>query len=201
MCLVDQRLGVLREANRTRLPKFNNAHGLPVHSKPDGSDWSDLQWLEAVVGKVGAYANVSKKFNRGDIGSTQFHRVAGYELADILTYLDLLAFRLELDLRNCATRGFAHRSWAFEMDRTGWLASVVEDLGALSGFLNGIDQRWQHQSLEAIVGCVLLALFRLANAIDVDLCEVCRCKFNIVSDRVDVDVFINDQWEIVSESV
>lgn len=93
----------LREANVKRLPTFKNAHGLPAHSEPDGSDWSDAQWLEAVVGEVGEYANIHKKYVRGDITRLDFLDRAERELADIVTYLDILAFRLGIDL-GIATR-------------------------------------------------------------------------------------------------
>ena len=88
----------LRAANRARLPLFKNKLGQPAHSKPDGSDWSDAQWLQAVVGEVGEYANLRKKYDRGDIGPATFLREAADELADIQTYLDILAFRLGIDL-------------------------------------------------------------------------------------------------------
>ncbi len=42
----------LRGGNKARLPQFKNKHGEPAHSKADGSDWSDAQWLQAVVGEL-----------------------------------------------------------------------------------------------------------------------------------------------------
>lgn len=88
----------LREANKARLPTFKNAKGEPAHSQPDGSDWSDAQWLQAVLGELGEYANLRKKYDRGDIGPGTFLSAAAKELADIQTYLDILAFRLGVDL-------------------------------------------------------------------------------------------------------
>lgn len=89
----------LREANIRRLPLFRNRHGDIAHSNPDGSDWSPAQWLQATVGELGEYANVRKKFERGDIEDEfQFRELAKRELADVATYLDLLAFRLGIDL-------------------------------------------------------------------------------------------------------
>jgi NTP pyrophosphatase (non-canonical NTP hydrolase) len=93
----------LRAANVARLPLFKNSQGLPAHSKPDGSDWSDAQWLGAVLGELGEYANLRKKYDRGDIGPVTFLDEAAKELADIQTYLDILAFRLGIDL-GAATR-------------------------------------------------------------------------------------------------
>lgn len=88
----------LRDANMSRLPLFKNKHGQPAHSKPDGSDWSPAQWLQAVVGELGEYANLRKKFDRGDIGVAEFLKEAADELADVQTYLDILAFQLGIDL-------------------------------------------------------------------------------------------------------
>jgi NTP pyrophosphatase (non-canonical NTP hydrolase) len=88
----------LRDANRARLPQFKNRHGEPAHSKADGSDWTPAQWLQAVVGELGEYANLRKKFERGDISLNEFVREAADELADVQTYLDLLALQLGIDL-------------------------------------------------------------------------------------------------------
>lgn len=88
----------LREANVARLPQFKNRKGEPAHSEPDGSDWSPAQWLQAVVGEVGEYANLRKKYERGDLSKEEFEIEASKELADIQIYLDLLAFRLGINL-------------------------------------------------------------------------------------------------------
>lgn len=89
---------ILREANLARLPLFKNKHGGLAHSKSDGSDWSPAQWLQAVVGELGEYANVRKKFDRGDLTEAEFKKMAAEELADVQTYLDILAFRLGINL-------------------------------------------------------------------------------------------------------
>lgn len=88
----------LRQANIRRLPEFKNSKGGPAHSEPDGSDWSPSQWLQAMVGEVGEYANIRKKFERGDITEEEFMVLAKKELADIQIYLDLLAFRLGINM-------------------------------------------------------------------------------------------------------
>lgn len=99
----------LREANIARLPEFKNKHGMPAHSEPDGSDWSPAQWLQAVVGELGEYANVRKKYERGDITEIEFLELAADELADTVIYLDILAFRLGIDLGR-ATMGKWNRT-------------------------------------------------------------------------------------------
>lgn len=88
----------LRNANVKRLPQFKNKHGNPAHSKDDGSDWIPAQWLQAVAGELGEYANIRKKFERGDIDADEFKNLAAEELADVITYLDILAFQLGIDL-------------------------------------------------------------------------------------------------------
>lgn len=89
---------VLRSANMKRLPTFRNKHGELAHSSLSGSDWSPAQWLQAVVGELGEYANLRKKFERGDIEEVEFKREAADELADVVTYLDILAFQLGVNL-------------------------------------------------------------------------------------------------------
>ena len=83
----------LRGANCARLPQFKNKHGELAHEMPDGSDWSPAQWLQAVVGELGEYANFRKKYERGDLSSGEFAELAAKELADVQTYLDILALR------------------------------------------------------------------------------------------------------------
>lgn len=88
----------LRAANIARMPQFKNPLGLPAHSEPDGSDWSLSDWLQAVLGELGEYANIAKKYLRGDISLEEFRQRGGRELADTVTYLDILAWRAGLDL-------------------------------------------------------------------------------------------------------
>jgi NTP pyrophosphatase (non-canonical NTP hydrolase) len=88
----------LRQANVARLPLFKNGKGEVAHSEPDGSDWSPAQWLQAVVGELGEYANLRKKYERGDIDEDEFLSEACDELADVVTYIDILAKQLDIDL-------------------------------------------------------------------------------------------------------
>lgn len=96
----------LRAANIARLPTFKNSLGEPAHSMPDGSDWSPAQWCQAVLGELGEYANIRKKFERGDITEAEFKQLAADELADVQTYLDLLAFRLGINLGDATLSKF-----------------------------------------------------------------------------------------------
>lgn len=88
----------LRAANMQRLPVFKNKHGELAHSKPDGSDWSPAQWFQALVGEIGEYANIRKKYERGDITLEEFKALAAKELADAQIYLDLVAACIHIDL-------------------------------------------------------------------------------------------------------
>src|SRR5262249_39001255 len=109
----------LRNANRARIPLFKNKQGQPAHTDPDGSDWKLTQWVNACAGELGELSelvllaamtkslgqlgNLAKKVERGDFPPTQeagdfLDREFRGELADVLIYLDILAFRLGIDL-------------------------------------------------------------------------------------------------------
>jgi NTP pyrophosphatase (non-canonical NTP hydrolase) len=88
----------LRTANKARLPLFKNAKGELAHSQPDGSDWCLAQWSNAVLGELGEAANLIKKVDRGDFTLDETRESIGKELADVQTYLDILAFRCGIDL-------------------------------------------------------------------------------------------------------
>lgn len=88
----------LRIANTSRLPEFKNAKGEPAHSERDGSDWSLGEWMNAVLGELGEAANLIKKVQRGDLSIEEARSSIADELADVVTYLDLLAFRAGVDL-------------------------------------------------------------------------------------------------------
>lgn len=96
--MIDLTFSALRRANLTRLPLFRNSRGEPAHATPDGSDWCLAQWCNAVTGEVGEAANLIKKIERGDLTLDEARPALARELADIMTYLDLLAFRAGVDL-------------------------------------------------------------------------------------------------------
>lgn len=88
----------LRAANIKRLPLFRDARGNICHSHPTGGDWSVSDWVEAVVGELGEFANLHKKVRRGDLTLEDAKLELGRELADIVIYLDILALQLDIDL-------------------------------------------------------------------------------------------------------
>ena len=88
----------LRGANLVRLPLFRNGKGETAHEKADGSDWSANDWAVAALGELGELANVLKKVRRGDMTLDEARQMLADELADTVIYLDLLAYRLNVDL-------------------------------------------------------------------------------------------------------
>jgi len=114
--------GTLRKANLTRLPLFRDAQGRVCHSKVDGSDWSPAQWLQAVMGELGEYANLRKKVERGDLTIDVARASLADELADVVTYLDILALQLGIDLGEAVTTKFNRVS-----NRVGAPVFIVAD--------------------------------------------------------------------------
>jgi len=96
----------LREANKQRLPQFKNRKGEPAHSKADGSDWALSAWSNAVCGELGEAANLIKKIERGDMTLDEARQELADELADVATYLDILAFRAGIDLGEAVKHKF-----------------------------------------------------------------------------------------------
>jgi NTP pyrophosphatase (non-canonical NTP hydrolase) len=79
---------------------------------PEGLEsWSPSDWLTAVTGELGELASLLKMRNRerdglpGNKFSPTDRQVAD-ELADVLTYLDLLAATLGVDLGRAAAQKF-----------------------------------------------------------------------------------------------
>ena len=97
----------LRSANVARIPRFRNKKGQICHNA-DGSDWTAADWLMAVTGELGELANLLKKIRRGDFTENDPGVVdeVAKELADVQTYLDILAFRCGIDLGDATTRKF-----------------------------------------------------------------------------------------------
>lgn len=104
----------LRLGNVARLPEFKNAQGLPAHSEPDGSDWKLSAWSNAVGGELGELAealvafghlaNRIKKIERGDLSLEEARAQLASEMGDVVTYVDLLAYRSGIDLGHAVAR-------------------------------------------------------------------------------------------------
>ena len=93
----------LRQANLDRAKVYRNAQGQLV-----SDEFTPAQWLQALVGEIGEYANFRKKFERGDFDDDPafFYAMAAKELADVQTYLDLLAASLDIDLGEATRNKF-----------------------------------------------------------------------------------------------
>jgi NTP pyrophosphatase (non-canonical NTP hydrolase) len=96
----------LRAANEQRLPQFKDAKGRQAHSQSDGSDWSPADWMTASVGELGELANIMKKVRRGDLTIDEARPEMAKELADVVTYLDILAKQLDIDLGEAVREKF-----------------------------------------------------------------------------------------------
>lgn len=105
-------LSILREASLKRLPQFRDRQGNIAHTHPQGKCWSPDRWMNAVTGEVGELAGELKKAARGDYGPDAQHAMnydvdampddvklkIANEMADVATYLDLLAIQFGIDL-------------------------------------------------------------------------------------------------------
>lgn len=95
----------LRRANLARNERWIPGKGV--------AGWSLTDWAVALAGEVGEACNMVKKLNRardGMVGNRvpDADLVAGLaeELADVVTYADLLAARLGVDLGEAVARKF-----------------------------------------------------------------------------------------------
>lgn len=91
----------LRIANVERFPQFRNNRGELV----DCASWTSADWMTALTGEVGELANFLKKLKRGDDVPHAPDHIAK-ELADIQVYLDILAWRLGVDLGEATRQKF-----------------------------------------------------------------------------------------------
>lgn len=87
----------LRAANVMRCQRW---HG------PESEPWNGADWSNAMCGEAGETANVVKKLRRGETGArndddptrAELLAALGAEIADTVTYLDLLAAHYDIDV-------------------------------------------------------------------------------------------------------
>lgn len=91
----------LRRANRERQPQFRNGRGALCH-KPRELTY----WVAALCGEVGEAANIVKKIERGDFTLDDGRKLLADELADVMTYLDLLAAEAGINLAQATREKF-----------------------------------------------------------------------------------------------
>lgn len=94
--------------------------------------WTPAHWMQATMGELGELANLLKKVDRGDFPFEPVKGEVAKELADVQTYLDILALKLGVDLGQATTDKFNEVS-----ERIG---SPVR-LGAESPITLPIDRR------------------------------------------------------------
>lgn len=118
------KFNTLRAANIVRLPRFKDAQGRRAHSQDDGSDWSLNDWMTAVTGEVGEAANLLKKVRRGDFTLAAVQSKIADELADVVIYLDILAYRCGINLGEAVMRKWNAKSRELdipiEIDAEDW---------------------------------------------------------------------------------
>jgi len=68
--------------------------------------WTHAHWMQALMGEVGELANFLKKVDRGDFPIESISSDIANEIADIQTYLDLLANHLNVDLGEATASKF-----------------------------------------------------------------------------------------------
>ncbi|KPW58693.1 MazG nucleotide pyrophosphohydrolase domain protein [Pseudomonas caricapapayae] len=69
-------------------------------------NWQPAHWMNALTGEVGECANIIKKVDRGDYSLESALPNIARELADIQCYLDILAFKLGIDLGDATISKF-----------------------------------------------------------------------------------------------
>lgn len=91
------RFSVLRSANVLRLEagKYELC-----------KTWTPAHWMQALTGELGELANILKKVDRGDFPVDTVQQDLANELADVQTYLDILAFKLGIDLGDATIHKF-----------------------------------------------------------------------------------------------
>jgi len=95
----------LRGGNLARLSHFKNRKGEFSHKKGLAT-WTIADWIVATVGELGEFANLYKKVTRGDLTFEEAKEELANELADVQTYLDLLAARCEINLGEATIKKF-----------------------------------------------------------------------------------------------
>lgn len=102
-----------REPQFTRLRAANVLRCVTIWHEL--GEWSPLEWAGSLAGEVGELCNEVKKLKRhdegrvgsgGDLTREERVRRIGHEMADVLTYLDLLAATLEIDLWQASVEKF-----------------------------------------------------------------------------------------------
>lgn len=69
-------------------------------------NWTPAHWMQATLGELGELANILKKVDRGDFTLESAKEDIANELADVQTYLDILAYKLGVNLGKATVEKF-----------------------------------------------------------------------------------------------
>jgi hypothetical protein len=196
--MMELTFSALQAATLQRLPHFKNRLGGKAHGKPDGSDWTPADWLLAMLGEVGEWAQLRIRYEAGDITREEYEREAPKELADIACYLAMLSSRA-LDVTTASPH-------ATDSSAARRVMHVAAGLGAFCNALKKANrgdlnaQALRMHAVPALAGarCELGQLLEVADMLlseipdrvttphpyGVDLGRAVGLKFNEVSDRI-----------------
>lgn len=194
----------LRKANVDRLPTFRNAKGVPYH-RPDGSDWTLGEWINALGGEVGEAQNIIKKVQRGDFTLDEVIRDLMDEVADVQTYLDIIAYRAGVQIfegqsfgeLRAATLKRYHAAKRTDQGSIGEMASrLLRWAGDLAFIADQVREgkmklKNVREQFSKHVHAMELELDTIAYACGIDLGAATAIKFNTVSVRVASPIFID----------
>lgn len=186
----------LRKANLTRLPLFKSSKGETVHQRSDGSDWSPADWFLALLGELGESAtiisdsiphvsktpaerfvrvlselgeaaNLLKKVRREDVTMNDVRDKLAKHISTAIVRLEHAAAEMEIDIETAGPR----------------LIEIADsDCPTIE------EVRPQLAKELADVQCYLDIT---ASVLGVDLGDATVEKFNEVSKKIGVDVYIN----------
>lgn len=201
--LTDFDFATLRRANIARLPQFRNSKGGPAHSEPDGSDWLLSAWSNATLSELGEAAEVLVGMRTASLTATLTQ--LAHEVSDVIIYLDIYAMRCGVTLspptedRMYSAFNFISRAYTPDgvLAPEIVLAAAQAALGKAGNLVKKIERgdtslEIAADELSALFTSGLCYLQLLADGMSLDLATAIVEKFNIVSERVGSDVFINE---------
>lgn len=101
----DLTFSALRKASLARAPVFSECH-----------DWAPNDWFTALAGEVGEAGNILKKIRRRDFTLDSARSALAKELADVMIYLDWLAWSCGIDIAEATIQKFNEVSDAKGVD-------------------------------------------------------------------------------------
>lgn len=197
-------LAVFRQANRLRIPQFKNAQGNAAHSQADGSDWSLGDWVTATLGELGEATNLLKKIRRGDYDLDYIRPELAKELADVITYLDILAMQINVDLTclhqqdvQLCKQDRVVLKISTNMGRASELFEQIEMNRDAGETIDEHDWDMFRRHVTFYFHEIVSGLQELALMVDVNLGQATIDKFNEVSERVGSTIRLSEDkcWD------